>query len=187
MNRAHRLLIASVAVACLWPAAGAAQAQELPASTPLMTVDQARSAFATAGYRVDQTYNWDWTSPPVSSFQVRDPGNERVVMVLVYPSATAAQAGRLGAQAHEHALAAGQPVRSASGPHLVVGYGQSLWDGNVALVQTTESQLERLDRAQADLANGVYRDPIVARDPGVPDFVVDLDFLQALQNGAVNL
>jgi len=148
MNRAHRLLIASVAVACLWPAAGAAQAQELPASTPLMTVDQARSAFATAGYRVDQTYNWDWTSPPVSSLQVRDPGNERVVMV---------------------------------------GYGQSLWDGNVALVQTTESQLERLDRAQADLANGVYRDPIVARDPGVPDFVVDLDFLQALQNGAVNL
>src|SRR5205085_12204945 len=67
MHRSSRSFVASLAIAaCLWPAA-AAHAQEAPGAG--LSVDQARSAFSSAGYQVDTAYSWDWTSPPVTSFQ----------------------------------------------------------------------------------------------------------------------
>jgi hypothetical protein len=185
MHRSIRSIAASVAVAmCLWPvAAGAQETQPLPATG--MSVDQARQAFAGAGYQVDEAISWTWTSPPVKTFQVHDP-NGRILMVLVYGSATAADAERLQAQAHEEAQQAGQTL-SAAGPHLVTGYGTSVWRGNVALVQTTQSELNRAFQNQQDRDNGLYVERSPADEAGAPLFAVDLDFQQALDNGAVNL
>jgi hypothetical protein len=153
----------------------------------MLTVEQARTAFTSAGYQVDRAYTWDWTSPPVTSFRVQDPSTSRILMVLVYPSGEAALTSRLQATNREQAL---QPDAAGAldvGPHLVVGYGNSTWNSNVALVQTTEAQLDRMFQAQADRDNGVSVNPAVADDPGLPNLAVDLDFQQALQSGAVNL
>jgi len=87
----------------------------------------------------------------------------------VYPDPTAAQTAR------EH------------GPRLVIGFGESVWRGNVALVQTTRAELDRTFQLQQDRDNGVFaEEPNVVREPGTPTTAVDLDFLQALENSAVN-
>jgi hypothetical protein len=198
MHRITRSLFAGLLVAAgLWPVAGAAYAVDntptgsTPAQStptgPVLTVDQVRDIYVGAGYKVDPSYSWDWTSPPVTTFQVNDL-NGRILLVLVYPTATAAVDGRLQAESHELALNAGASITSAAGPHLVVGYGPSVWNGNVALVQTSQAQLDRVYQAQVDRDSGVYAAPSpVAEDPGLPNVAVDLDFLQALQNGAANL
>jgi hypothetical protein len=181
MHRATRSFLRGLVVAgCLWPLAGAALAQDLPSTGPTLTVDEARGAFASAGYQVGQTLTWDWTSPPVSSFHVHDLASGRVLMVLVYPTAAAAQTERRQALAHEPGLLGGNP-------HLIPGYGQSLWSGNVALVQTTQSQIERVFQMQLDRDNGVYVNTDLVQDPSTPEFAVDIDFQQALERGAVNL
>jgi hypothetical protein len=143
--------------ACLWPVAVSAHSQDAPLADTLLSVDRVRGAFTTAGYQVDRAQNWNWTSPPLNAFQVRDPAGGRVLVVLVYPSATAAQAGRLQAEAHEQAFNAEVQLGSP-GPHLVLGYGPSVWTSNVAVVQTTETQLERLYDLQNDRDNGIYVD-----------------------------
>jgi hypothetical protein len=178
MKRSMHSLAASIAVAvCLWPVAVAAQ--DAPTSSG-PTVEQVRGVFTSAGFQVDPAVNWDWTSPPVSTFRVHDPAQSRELMVLVYPDATAAQTGLLQAQAHEQALAIGH------GPHLVSGYGESVWRGNVAMVQTTQAELDRAFQLQNERDNGLYVQPDVVREPGLPSFAVDLDFLQALDDGAIN-
>ena len=182
MHRFTSSLVSGLIVAAsLWPTVGAVHAQE----AAVLSVDQARGIFASAGYQVERTYTWDWTSPPVSTFQVRDQ-NDRILMVLVYPSAEAATVGRQEAETNDQALQS-RPAISGLGPHLVVGYGQSYWNGNVALVQSSQTQLERMFQAQADRDNGVYGASELAEDPSAPTFAVDLDFEQALQNGVVNL
>src|SRR5690348_5685021 len=97
----------ALATVALWPAAAAAQSEPQPA--PLMSLDQARTAFNGAGYSVDQAYTWDWTLPPVTSFEVHGHNDGRVLMVLVYPSMTAAQDARHMADSHEQALNTAQP------------------------------------------------------------------------------
>jgi hypothetical protein len=181
MNRATRLLVNGLTVAaCLWPLAGSAMAQDA-----MLTVEQADSVFTIAGYTVDKAQNWSWTSPPVTSFHVHDLSSGRVTLVLVYPSAAAAHAGRLQAETQDRALNLGTLV-SSPGPHLVPGYGPSIWSGNVAMVQTTQDQLERLYRAQSDRENGVYVDADLVQNLSLANFPVDLDFQQALENGIVN-
>jgi hypothetical protein len=171
MHRSMRSLFLAL-VACSWPLAMAAYAQTDAA--PSLTVEQTRDAFVAAGYQVDTATTWDWTSPPVTSFTVHDQNGGRVVMVLVYPGAAAAELARSEAALQDQ--------------HLVVGYGPGAWNGNVALVQSTETQLQRAYQAQADRDNGVYVDPqTVVQDPQVPSIAVDPDFLQALSNGAANL
>jgi hypothetical protein len=166
----------------LWPGGVGAQAQDPLSAGPQFTVDQVRRTFNGAGYHVDQAYIWAWTVPPVTSFQVRDLSNDRVLMVMVYPSASAAATARAEAESRD------QDASQAASPHLVSGYGASAWNGNVALVESTESQLQRLYQMQADRDNGVYVDrPIQVADPSAPTTAVDLDFLQALNNGAANL
>ena len=187
MNRAFRCVAATLAAAaCLWPVAAAAQDAQ-PASSPVLTIDQVRSAYAGAGYQVDEAITWDWTSPPVTSFQVHDLNQGRVLMVLVYPSTTAAVAGRLQAEARDDAIATNGATFSERGPHLVVGYGQSVWRGNVALVETMQSELDRVYRWQTDRDDGVYVDPAVQREPGYPAIAVDFDFQQALDTSVANL
>jgi hypothetical protein len=180
MSRSKGLVVVvALAIGCLSLLAGSAYAQ--PAAD---TVEQARGAFARAGYQVDAAHTWDWMAPSFSSFQVRDTANDRVLMVLVYPSADAAQAARLEAAAHEQMLNVESPERDAA-PRLVTGYGPSTWIGNVALVETTGYQLDRIYKAQVDRDAGLYVDPQLMQSPIGADVAVDPDFQQALQRGAV--
>lgn len=107
-------------------------------------------------------------------------------MVQVYPSFDAAQTGRLQAESHEQTLSGGSPDANGTGPHLVDGYGPSVWSGNAALVQTTQSELNREYRAQIERDSDLYEDPAI-QDLTPTNLAVDLDFLRALQSGAVNL
>jgi hypothetical protein len=174
MHRSIRSLVACLSVVvCLWPVSVGAQSQDTPSSSPSFTIDQARSAFSGPDYQLDRAYIWEWTVPPVASFQVRDLTNERVLMVMVYPDTNAAQLARLQAE--------------RTNEHLVVGYGPSTWQGNVALVQTTASQLQAVFQAQADRDNGVYVERGIAQDPATPNKAVDADFIEALNGGAANL
>ncbi|HLZ27052.1 MAG TPA: hypothetical protein VKV73_07005 [Chloroflexota bacterium] len=148
-------------------------------SPPTLTVDQVRASFVGAGFQADPALSWTWTSPPVTTLRIFDQASGRVLMALVYPDTHTAQTERLQAQAHEPSA----PVLDGYGPHLVPGYGESLWRGNVALVQTTQSELDRLYRLQ----QGGMLDLAAIHEPSPPDYVVDLDFQQALEHSAVNL
>jgi hypothetical protein len=70
----------------------------------------------------------------------------------------------------------------------VVGYGPGAWRGNVAIVQTTQAELDREFRLQNDRDNGVLSiDQDLVQDPAWRPLAVDLDLQQALDVGAVNL
>jgi len=182
MYRFSRCVCSGLMIAAsLSLSAGAAHAQEATASLPL-SVDQVREAFSTAGYQVHQAQNWNWTSPPVTSFEVHDSSNGHMVMVLVYPSATAAEAALLEAETHEQALSAGTQTDAGGSPHLIAGYGRSVWNGNVAMVETTEGDIERAYQAQVDRDSGLSMAP----QAPVLEYSVDLEFLQALQANTVN-
>jgi hypothetical protein len=152
-----------------------------------MAVDQVRDAFGGAGYTIDESHAWDWTWPPVTTFEVHGQNDGRVLMVLVYPSLTAAQDARKMAESHEQSLNAGQPAARGGGPHLVSGFGLSDWNGNVALVQSSELQLAWLYDAEVNRDMRAVGDVGVVGDPSTPDILVDLDFLRALRGSAVNL
>jgi hypothetical protein len=163
MSRIIRSVCSGLVVAAsLSFSAGAAQAQTATGSA-VLSVEQARDAFSKAGYQVDQAQDWNWTSPPLTAFQVRDANSGRLIMVLVYQSMTAVQAALLEAEAHDQALNAGAPATGGDAPHLITNYGRSVWDRNVAMVQ---------------------RGSTIATQA---EFSVDVDFLQALQQGTVNL
>jgi hypothetical protein len=172
-----------IVAASLSFSAGAAHAQEAPGSG----FDQIRDAFSTAGYQVDQAHAWNWTSPQVTSFQVHDSTTGRVIMVLVYPSATAAETAQLDAAMHEQAVDAVGLTDDAVAPHLIAGYGRSVWVGNVAMVQTTQADIEREYQAQIDRDNGLGVLPPASAKAAQAESSVDVDFLQALQRGTVNL
>jgi hypothetical protein len=164
MHSSVRSFAAGLAAAlCLWPVAAAAQ-------TTSPTVEQVRAVYASAGFQVDSALNWDWTSPPVGTFRVHDASQGRELMVLVYPDAASAQ------------------IALSRGPRLVVGYGESVWRGNVALVQTTQAELDSAFKLQNDRDNGMLTfEPYLVREPGLPTYAVDLDFLHALEISAANL
>jgi hypothetical protein len=160
------------------------------APAPSRSVDDVRQSFLDSGFQVDETHTWDWTNPPFTSLQVHDPTSARVLLVLVYPSSPAAETALRQAQANEavdnltsHATASG--VRSE--PHLVQGYGPSVWNLNVAMVQTTQPELDHLFQAQLDNTNGVATDVNSAWQRGPIGDAVDFDFQQALDSSAANL
>jgi hypothetical protein len=173
------VLVTSFSVALsLWPAA-AAQAKVAPPSGATLTVDHVRSSFATAGFHLDPVHDWSWTSPPVSTLQVHDRANGRVLLALVYPSLAAAQTARFQVEAREQQGNAG----NGYGPQMVAGFGHSFWHGNVALLQTTQSELDRISGLQDDCDNGAVVATHVLRDTSPPS-AVDYDFQQALGSSA---
>ena len=77
---------------------------------------------------------------------------------------------------------------SQAEPHVVEGYGPSVWNGNVAMVESTQSELDHLFQTRLDDANGVQADTNLAWEHSVTNDAVDIDFQQALVNaGTVNL
>jgi hypothetical protein len=188
MHRSAQWLIRVVTVAaCLWPLAGTTQAQGAPSARPVATVEQMRGGFNSGGYQVEPPLNWDWLVPPVSTFQVHDVLRDRVLMVLVYPSMSAAEAARAGAEARDRSASLIDSGPPAPGPHLVIGYGPSVWNANVALVQATQAQLNRIYQVQSDRDNGLYVDLDLLRESALATSAVDLDFQQALEASVANL
>jgi hypothetical protein len=153
----------------LAPLTAAAQSAE-PSPSSSMIIEQSRSALVGAGFLLEPTLTWDWTSPPVSTFRAHDVARGRIALVLIYPSADAAALAR------------------AHGTTPVDGYGPSSWNGNVAVVQTSQAELDRIARIQTDCDNGVLSpDQDLLREPDSPTLAVDFDLLQALFSGAANL
>lgn len=180
MYRSINLALVSTAFAmCLWtttaPPVLAEDAQ--PRST--LSTGQVRAAFDSAAYHLSEPHTWSWVQPPFTAFHVSAAGSDRVWTVIVYPDVAAADQARLAA-------APGQLLTATitNGPRLVVGFGPSVWYGNVAVVQSTESRLEQLYLLHTERDNGVYEvaDPSIER----PNDAVDLDVQTALENGAVN-
>src|SRR5260370_23923439 len=83
------------------------------------------------------------------------------------------RAARTAALPHEPALAE---------PHLIEGYGPSVWTDNVAMVESTQSELDHLFQTRLDDANGVEVDTNLAWEHSVTNDAVDVDFQQALDN-----
>jgi len=180
--RIRSAVVSAATAACVWafPAVGSAQEAPSPAS---IDVNRARNAFASGGYQVGEAHTWTWTQPPFSSFRVEDATTGRVLMVVVYPSAQAADTARNAAEPRQ-----AQDNSGSIGPYLVTGFGPSVWNGNVAIVQSSNSLLQRLYQAQVDRDNAVLEDTPEATDYARPAVTVDLDFRQALQDaGVVNL
>jgi hypothetical protein len=185
------LLVAPIAACCLF-VAGSAHAQVAPADA-LLTVDQAKGAFTTAGYDVGQAVNWNWTSPPVTTFQVRDghrSTDDRTLMVLVYADSSAARSAQLQAQTRdETAEHRGLVYSDEHGPQLVPGYGESVWRQNVALVQSSQSELNRLFTAAVDCDGGMGVQSGMQGQPTMQALTitaiqaVDHDFVALLSNG----
>src|ERR1051326_2935185 len=125
ISAAFKLLIASLTAApLLFSASAVAWQMPLAADGPNLTIDQVRGAYLYPGYEVEPALSWDWTSPPVTSFQVHDLATGRVLMVLVYSDAAAAKTEQRQALANEADPTVGDP-------HLVAGFGRSVLTGNV--------------------------------------------------------
>lgn len=172
-----RLALASILLPalCAVPMPASAQTQ----TNPSMSAEQAQAAFAQGGFQVDRIVDWGWLVPSVRSFVVHDLATRRVLMVLVFPSVDDANQFRGGI--------AMQQQSSRPDPHILAGYGPSIWSGNLGLLQSTESQLERVAQLQADQDNDIYDDPNNVLSERSPNIVVDLDFQQALRNSVANL
>jgi len=177
------LLVATISTASLAASTSPAAAQTaVQASAPSirMSVEEVRDAFMSGGFQVDQPHAWTWMNPPLTSVQVHDPTSQRVLMLLIYPDSASAQTARMQALAHE-------PAQTE--PHLIEGYGPSIWNGNVAMVESTQSELDHLMQTRLDETNGVEVDTNLAWEHSVSNDAVDMDFQQALvlNGGAVNL
>ena len=156
-----------------------AQTQADPADAPVLTAEHARDAFARDGFEVDAITNWGWSVPTLRTFKVRETASERVLMVLVFP--TSQDAGLLRGQLALH------EESTTPDPYVVAGYGPGVWSGNVALVQSTESQLALVAQLQADQDDGQSPDPAVVEAARAPDIAVDVDFQEALTKSVTNL
>ena len=174
---ARWLSAVALGTVCLCPGVVAAQTQT--SSDPVTTPEQAQAAFTSTGYQVDPIQTWGWTTPSVRSFEVHDPATQRVLMVLVFP--TAGDAALLRGEMALHQESA------TSNPYLVSGYGPSMWSGNIAMMESNESHLERVAQLQADQNNGVYDSPEAVLDARAPNITVDVDFQRALQISGMNL
>jgi hypothetical protein len=186
MSRSIRSLLGFAATfSALFPVLASAQS-----ATPIATADQVRAQFISAGYQVDAPTTW-WTNGS-TTFLVHDPlgqsdSNARIVMVLVYPDLETAHAERQRTDAAPSG--AGMPG-SDFGPRLVPGYGPSVWQGNVAMVEATFGELNRQYQAQleTDLGTAIAVGRSQTTEPAQrPQIVattqVDADFVAVLNEG----
>jgi hypothetical protein len=165
MNRSTRLVIGAVAsVLALLPLG--ARAQESAAQ--VFSIDVVSAAFIGSGYTVEEPMHWQWTNPPVTTLRVRglSTGDDRLLMVLMYADVASADAER----------------RSVRGEHPVPGYGPAVWTGNVAMVQSTQTELDKHYAALAEAQLGIP-DMLVGRVVGFAsnEQPVDADFVAVLR------
>jgi hypothetical protein len=130
MKHSHRVLV-SILVSLWCMAPQAARAQES------LTAEQVQGAFASRGYAVEESIDWNWLSPPSTTFRVRDVAGDRVLLAIVYADSATATAE----QSKTHVL--------------IRGYGPRAWWQNVALVQSSDSELRRLFAAELECDLGM--------------------------------
>ncbi|HEY3064083.1 MAG TPA: hypothetical protein VGL99_34360 [Chloroflexota bacterium] len=130
MNRLNVSILISALIAFA-PNASAHEAQSA------LTLEQVRDTFQHRGFDTDEPIFWE--SSVLTTFFVRDgPLYDRLVLVLVYADAQAAEQEHAAAHAQEEAeLGLPLTVDDDQGPQLVPGYGRSAWWHNVALVQAS--------------------------------------------------
>jgi hypothetical protein len=137
-------------------------------SNPTYIAEEIRSAYVQLGYSVDAPIIW-WTADAVRTFRVTDPTTDRVLMVLVYPDSTTAEAERTRVQALE----------SNNTGRLVPGFGLSAWAGNVALVESTGAELSQAYSVEVAMPGTDSGKALQSRE------AVDADFLSALDRAAI--
>jgi hypothetical protein len=89
-------------------------AQAEPAPAPQFTVDEVRADYAQQGFSVDPPVAWS-TANQLTTIRVTDPHTDRVLMMLVHPDATIADAARSRVQ----------ELESDNTGRLVRGYGRA--------------------------------------------------------------
>jgi hypothetical protein len=135
MNRSTGLSLAFAAtLAGLAPMA----APRLASAQENYSAEELREEFIRAGYVADEPMRWSTSS--ATTFTVRD--GDRVLMVFVHPTIETAQI------THQHAAASDPEYDATSGderrgPRLVRGFGQSLWVDNIAMIQSSQAELDR--------------------------------------------
>lgn len=163
-------------IASLMLATAHAQSAGYPVSA-----DQVRDEFASVGYEVGTSVNWTWSTPGLTTFQVREPASARVLMVLVYPDMATATAERARAARFDGDLS----------PSLIPGYGPSTWRDNVALVQSSEYELQRMLAPDYELEMRAVVRPTshdeLAVESAATAYAVDLDFQRVLNGVVVNM
>jgi hypothetical protein len=191
MNRSTiRSLATLVASGALALSPIVASAQAAPA-TPL-TGETVRGAFTNQGYRAEPAVAW-WTNDHVTSFRVypdadRTDPNARVLMVLVYPDMSTAQAARGVAESREQDSPS--IITANAGPHLVQYYGPSQWYANVALVESTEGELQRAYAVEQSRDNPMSPSigPDIESSAAPAEYAVEAQFVSVLIDAAqVNL
>lgn len=174
MNRStiRSLLVATAAAVVALAPVTLAGAQSV--AEPQLVPGQVRAQYLEHGFQASAPITW-WTNGS-TSFTIQDPSEQdrpsaRVLMVIVYPDVATAEA-----------------ERSSHGVHLVPGYGPSVWQGNVALMQTSREELARRYAAEVSRDDpsfvGTAPEPEVMADPSYP---VGLDFVAVLQGTTANL
>lgn len=141
----HNIVLVAIllGIVSMWPLTAAAETQDL-------TAEQTRSAFENYGFDTSPILDWSWASPPVQSFVVHDPHSQCVLEVLVFRTVDDATRFQM----------------SRSGSNLVDGYGPSVWNVNVAIMESTEVKLARMTQMQNEHYNGVHDDPALALAAG---------------------
>jgi hypothetical protein len=146
------------------------------AQSIVLTPEQVRSEYLAQGFQASAPTTW-YTNGS-TTFTVEDPTEQgsptaRVLMVIVYPDSATAEA-----DAERHA-----------GAHLVPGYGPSVLQGNVALMQSTRTELAQRYAAELN-SNDPTHIAVSAEQLAMvaePSNVVGLDFQAVLQTGLANL
>jgi hypothetical protein len=176
MNRStFRSLLSSAAASAIVALGPIASAGAQSIGEPSLTPEQVRSQYMAQGFQASEPITW-WTDGS-TTFTVEDPTelnspSARILMVIVYPRAEVAAAER------------------RDGAHLVPGYGPSILQGNVALMQTTRAELTRRYAAELNGNDPSYVRTTADPEPELvaePSYLVGLDFLGTLQVGQANL
>jgi hypothetical protein len=130
---------------------GIAAAQAI--ADPNLSADQARALFVSAGYQVDELQRWDWLAPAVTTFQVHDVSQNRVLLVQVYPDVAQAQRGSQ------------QPVE---------GYSVSTWIDNLAMFEANADEYQRIMTAALARSLGMSQADVIV--PTTPLTHVDKEY-----------
>jgi hypothetical protein len=139
----------------------------VPVSAPVgPSVDQLRQDFARRGYSVEPSIDWEWLSPPVTTFRVHDPHRGRALLVQVFADEAVAQTAQ---------------QRAAPVPC----YASSTWARNVALFQSTEDSLRACMAATAPDGMGPAPDHPRTADLAAHRASVDAEFVSlVLETGS---
>ena len=136
--------VLAAAVLSAWTVA----ASPVLAAPRSMSALELRDQFTQCGFEIANA-RANATNPYIV---VRDPGaaqvrgaDYRIVMAIVFADSAAATAAHQKAHfAAEQRLGERWPYSDDNGPQLLVGYGASVWRGNVAVVQTKIGTLASL-------------------------------------------